>query len=74
MSKKYTKKEILEMWPQAAGELAGFANRLRQGNAGLTAAQLDMAIQMGNELLDIIKNETNSTQRSSSSRKTRGAR
>ncbi len=38
------------MWPQAAGELRGFANALERGKSGLTAAQLRMAIQMAEEL------------------------
>lgn len=38
------------MWPQAAGELSGFANHLVSGNAGLTAAQIRMAIQLGDEI------------------------
>ena len=33
------------MWPQAAGELRGFQHAL-EGNSGLTAAQLGMALQL----------------------------
>ncbi len=43
----WTKEEILELWPQAAGELAGFQKHL-EGNAGITASQLGMAIQLAN--------------------------
>jgi hypothetical protein len=42
---EWTDHEIFFMWPQAKGELTAFANVLtRGGNAGITAAQLRMAI------------------------------
>lgn len=43
--KVWTKKEILEMWPQAAGELRGFQRHL-EARSSLTAAQLGMALQL----------------------------
>lgn len=44
--KVYTPEEMKEMWPQAAGELRGWANSLASRQMGITAAQLRMAIQM----------------------------
>lgn len=41
--------KIKELWPQAAGELRGFARALASKNAGITAAQLRMAIQLAEE-------------------------
>jgi len=41
----WSKEEILKMWPQAAGELRGFQRAL-QRNAGITASQLGMALQL----------------------------
>jgi hypothetical protein len=37
------------LWPQAAGELRGFAIALERGSSGLTAAQLRLAIEMADE-------------------------
>jgi len=37
------------LWPQAAGELLGFANALDRGNVGLTAAQIRLAVKLANE-------------------------
>jgi hypothetical protein len=37
------------LWPQAAGELRGFAIALARGDSGLTAAQLRLAIEMADE-------------------------
>lgn len=45
MSKHWTDDEIREMWPQARGELQGFERHLSV-KAGITAAQLSMAIQL----------------------------
>lgn len=44
----YTEDQMKEMWPQAAGELRGFANALDRDKAGITAAQIRMAVQMAN--------------------------
>ena len=44
--KAWTKEEILEMWPQAAGELRGFQRHLEARRAGITADQLGMALQL----------------------------
>ena len=41
----WTNAELLEMWPQAAGELRAF-KRYLEARAGITAAQLSMAIQL----------------------------
>lgn len=38
--------KIDTLWPQAAAELRGFAEHLDRKNAGLTAAQLRMAVDM----------------------------
>lgn len=43
--KAWTDEEILRMWPQAAEELRGFQRHLER-NAGITAAQLGMALQL----------------------------
>jgi hypothetical protein len=40
------------MWPQARGELLGFANALERGNSGITAAQIRMAVQLADEAVD----------------------
>lgn len=42
----WTKEEILEMWPQTAGELRGLRNHFLRTNAGITASQLGMALQL----------------------------
>lgn len=47
--KEWTDDEIKRMWPQASGELRGFANALEHGKSGLTASQLRMAIQLADE-------------------------
>lgn len=47
--KLLTNKKVSELWPQARGELSGFANALARSNAGITAAQLRMAIQLADE-------------------------
>ncbi|MBI3632724.1 MAG: hypothetical protein HY226_00370 [Candidatus Vogelbacteria bacterium] len=44
-SKVWSRREIIEMWPQAAGELRGFKRAL-EVRAGITASQLDMALQL----------------------------
>ena len=43
--KKWSKEEILKLWPQAMGELRGF-QRVLEARAGITAAQLGMALQL----------------------------
>ena len=43
--KVWTKEEILEMWPQAKVKLQGFQRHLER-NAGITASQLGMALQL----------------------------
>lgn len=45
MAKTWTEEEILKMWPQAKGELRGFQRHLEK-NAGITASQLGMALQL----------------------------
>ncbi|MDP3792580.1 MAG: hypothetical protein Q8Q89_02515 [bacterium] len=40
------KEEILEMWPQAVEELRGLQNHFTRTNAGITASQLSMALQL----------------------------
>lgn len=45
----WTKEEILEMWPQAAGELHGLLNHFLRTNARITASQLGMALQLAEE-------------------------
>ena len=41
--KVWTDEQVVEMWPQARGELLGFSRALDR-NAGITASQLRMAI------------------------------
>lgn len=43
----------IELWEQARGELRGFANALERGLAGLTAAQLRMAITLADRTWEI---------------------
>jgi hypothetical protein len=45
----YSEAQLLRMWPQAAGELRGYASVLERGNAGMTAAQMRMAVQLGEQ-------------------------
>ncbi|MES2215773.1 MAG: hypothetical protein V4481_00570 [Patescibacteria group bacterium] len=44
-TKIYTPNEIVAMWPQSEGELRAYQRHLKQ-KAPLTAAQLDMALQL----------------------------
>ena len=43
--KTWTREDVLRLWPQAKGELRGFQKALER-NAGITAEQLGMAIQL----------------------------
>ena len=43
--KVWSKDEVQQMWPQALDELRGFQRAL-ENRAGLTAVQLDMALQL----------------------------
>lgn len=54
----WTKEEILEMWPQAKGELQGFQRHLER-NAGITASQLGMALQLADEEFSRLKGSPN---------------
>ena len=58
VNRVWNKKEILEMWPQAAGELLGFRRAL-EANSGLTAAQLGMALQLANAEFKRLKKLSN---------------
>lgn len=53
----YSKEDILEMWPQSAGELRGLRNHFRRTNTGITAAQLSMALQLAEEEFKRLKEE-----------------
>lgn len=55
----WTPQDVRRMWPQAAGELRGFANHLARGQAGLTAAQIRMAIQLADERFKQLEVEPN---------------
>ena len=55
--KTYTKDEILKMWSQAAGELMGLRNNFVRIGFGITAAQLDMALQLADIEFRRLKNE-----------------
>lgn len=55
---EYTDEQIHRMWPQAEGELNGFANALRN-KSGLTAAQLRMALQMARREFKRLEEATN---------------
>ena len=46
---KLSDDDISKLWPQARGELSGFANALDKRGAGITAAQLRMAVQLADE-------------------------
>ncbi len=54
---KFSKEEMLSMWPQAAGELAAYANNLERRGATITAQQLRMAIFMANHKYLHIKSQ-----------------
>jgi hypothetical protein len=54
--KIWTKEEILEIWPQADAELQGFRRAL-QAKSGITAAQLDMALQLADAEYKRLKKE-----------------
>jgi hypothetical protein len=54
MNPEYTNDQIRAMWPQACGELRGFAKALSR-NSGITAAQLRMAIQLAEEAFNNLK-------------------
>jgi hypothetical protein len=41
--------DILQLWPQARGELLGFALALSRKNAEITAKQLHMAVQLADQ-------------------------
>jgi hypothetical protein len=41
------------LWPQARGELLGFANALERGNSGITAAQIRMAVNLADEAIKL---------------------
>jgi hypothetical protein len=43
---EFTDEQIKYLWPQAYGELQGFANAIGRGPAKITASQLRMAIQL----------------------------
>lgn len=46
---EFTSEQIRDMWPQAAGELRGFAQALERGPAKITAMQLRMAIELAEQ-------------------------
>jgi len=54
--KKWSREEILEMWPQAVGELRGFQAHL-ESRSGITAAQLGMALQLAEEEFKRLKDK-----------------
>ena len=56
--KIWTKDEILEMWSQARSELQGFQRHLER-NAGITASQLGMALQLADIEFDRLKGSPN---------------
>ena len=53
----YSKEDILEMWPQSAGELRGLRNHFMRTNAGITASQLSMALQLAEAEYKRLKEE-----------------
>src|SRR5690242_2259064 len=50
---RFSADEMRELWPQAAGELRGFAEHLEAGRAGITADQIRLAVQMACAYLDL---------------------
>jgi hypothetical protein len=48
-SERLTDERVELLWPQARGELWAYAHALERGGAGLTAAQLRMAVQLADE-------------------------
>lgn len=53
-NKHWTKEQILEMWPQAKGELRGFQRHLER-KSGITANQLGMALQLAEAEFERLK-------------------
>lgn len=47
---KVSVERMIKSWPQAAGELAGFANALDRKGQTITAEQIRMAVCMADEL------------------------
>ena len=56
-AKVWSREEVLQMWPQSAGELQGFHAHLSR-SAGITADQLHMALQLAQAEYERIKRET----------------
>ena len=54
----YSEKEVLEMWPQSAGELRNLRNHFMRTNAGITAAQLSMALQLAEAEFKRLQNKS----------------
>jgi hypothetical protein len=46
---EFSDEEIQRLWPQAAGELRGFTIALHTSRMGITATQVEMAIQLADE-------------------------
>jgi hypothetical protein len=51
--KRFSNEQINLLWPQARGELLGFANALERENSGITAAQIRMAVQLADETIKL---------------------
>jgi hypothetical protein len=52
---QWTEDQIKSLWPQARGELLGFANHLARTNAKITAEQLKMAVFLADRSNEILK-------------------
>lgn len=48
---EFKPEEISVLWPQARSELLGFAKYLDSRNAGITACQIKLAVQLADRLL-----------------------
>jgi hypothetical protein len=52
---QYTPEEIIDAWPRAAAELAGFADYLGQNNSSITAGQIRMALWLAYQWAQLIE-------------------
>jgi hypothetical protein len=52
---QYDADEVLKLWPQAAAELAGFADYLGENNGSITAGQIRMALWLAHHHFRLIE-------------------
>lgn len=54
-----TEQEIIKLWPQARGELLGFAQHLESRKAKITADQIRLAVLLGDREYQRLTTATN---------------